>query len=515
MQVSAAVTKSAGVEAALIAMGSELNLGLLDGLGFPGPRGAGPNDLVVAIRAGDATSLAGALAVLADALTARPPASADPSWRQNPRTVSAAARAAGPGLALISVPGQHAFTEAMDALEAGCDVMIFSDNVPVEQEVILKDRAAGAGLLVMGPDCGTAVVGGIGLGFSHTLARGPVGLVAASGTGAQQILCLLDAADTGVSAVLGVGGRDLSAAVGGRSARGALDALDDDPATELILVVSKPPAPAVAAGLRAYSERLATPVRFAFTGLGEPDLTAATEEVLRALGKPAPRWPRWTGPGRRSCPGALRGLFAGGTLCDEAMVIASERLGPIRSNIPLRPEWRLSSEVLVGSGGPGGLTGSEGSEGSGGSGWRIGPEWPASSGRPEGLKDSEGLSGPDGGHTMIDFGDDELTAGRPHPMIDQSLRIERFAAEARDPAAGVILLDVVLGHGAHPDPAGQLAPAIATAGDVPVVVSLIGARSDPQGRDGQASALREAGAQVFASNAQAARFACDLIGSGS
>jgi len=116
---------------------------------------------------------------------------------------------------------------------------------------------------------------------------------------------------------------------------------------------------------------------------------------------------------------------------------------------------------------------------------------------------------------MIDFGDDELTAGRPHPMIDQSLRIERFAAEARDPATGVILLDVVLGHGAHPDPAGQLAPAIATAGDVPVVVSLIGARSDPQGRDGQASALREAGAQVFASNAQAARFACDLIRSGS
>src|SRR5262249_49109639 len=158
-----------------------------------------------------------------------------------------------PALALISVPGQHAFTEAMDALDAGCDVMIFSDNVPVEQEIILKDHAAGKGLLVMGPDCGTAVVAGIGLGFSHTLARGPGGLVAASGTGAQQILCLLDAAGTGVSAVLGVGGRDLSGAVGGRSARAALDALDDDPATGLILVVSKPPAPGVAAGLRAYT----------------------------------------------------------------------------------------------------------------------------------------------------------------------------------------------------------------------------------------------------------------------
>ena len=158
-------------------------------------------------------------------------------------------RASGPGLALISVPGRYAFAEAMDALDAGCDVMIFSDNVPVEQEIMLKDIAAQRDLIVMGPDCGTAIVGGIGLGFSHTLAAGPVGLVAASGTGAQQVLCLLDYAGAGVSAALGVGGRDLSAAVGGRSARAALAALDADPGTELIIVVSKPPAAEVASAV--------------------------------------------------------------------------------------------------------------------------------------------------------------------------------------------------------------------------------------------------------------------------
>ncbi len=470
MQVSAEVRKTEGVEAALVAMGSELNLGLLAGLGFARPPAAGPNDLLVAIRASDADCLARALAVVSGALNAPPPSVGGPPAQQFPRTAGMAARLAGPGLALISVPGQHAFTEAMDALQAGCDVMIFSDNVPVEQEIVLKDYAAGRGLLVMGPDCGTAVVGGIGLGFSHTLAAGPVGLVAASGTGAQQVLCLLDAAGVGVRAALGVGGRDLSQAVGGRSARSALAALDADPATELIVVVSKPPAPAVAARLRGYAGRLATPVRFAFTGLGEPDLTAATEDVLRAAGKQVRRWPSWAGPSGPPRPGELRGLFAGGTLCDEAMVIASERLGPIRSNIPLRPEWRLD------------------------------------------------VRRPVSGHAMIDFGGDEFTAGRPHPMIDQSLRIESLAAAARDPAAAVILLDVVLGHGAHADPAAELAPAIAAARagrDLHVVVSLIGARSDPQGLAGQAEALRGAGAHVFASNAHAARFACDLIASGS
>jgi FdrA protein len=377
------------------------------------------------------------------------------------------------------VPGQHAFVEAMDALDSGCDVMIFSDNVPVDQEIWLKDRAAERGLLVMGPDCGTAIVGGVGLGFSHSLPRGPIGLAAASGTGAQQVICLLDAAGCGVSAVLGVGGRDMSAAVGGRSARAALAALDADPETELIVLLSKPPAPEVAADLQTYAASLTTPVQLALIGPGQPDLTEAAEAALRAIGREVPVWPRW-GPGGGEAPavpgggtGALRGLFAGGTLCDEAMVIAAGRLGPVYSNIPLRPEWRLE---------PGG-----------------------------------GQAGQDTAkHIMIDFGDDELTAGRPHPMIDQRLRLGRLAAEAADPATAVIMLDVVLGHGAHPDPASELAPAIAAvlgrrAGNLTIAVSLIGARSDPQGLTAQADALAEVGAHVFASNSAAARFACDHI----
>src|SRR5215472_14846922 len=505
MAVSARAQSVAVVQVALVAMGTELNLSLLAELGFAAPSGVGPNDQIVAVRADDDDSLAAALVVVDQALTdgeeagdvgsgADAGAAADRagSAGQQPRTTSRAVRRAGPGIALISVPGKYAFAEALDALDAGCDVMIFSDNVPVEHEIALKEIAAGRGLLVMGPDCGTAIVGGVGLGFSHSVPQGPVGIVAASGTGAQQVVCLLDAAGVGVSAVLGIGGRDLSAAVGGRSARAALAALDADPATELILVISKPPGAAVGGELRSRATALATAVQFALIGDGEPDLTAATGAVLRATGHAVPGWPRWI-PARAPMPRrdgncGLRGLFAGGTLCEEAAVIASNRLGAIYSNVPLRDEWRID------------------------------PLAPSAAGPRIDRAGAAGEPTPAPRHVLIDFGDDELTAGRPHPMIDQRLRLSRLAAEAADPATAVVMLDVVLGHGAHPDPASELAPAIGAAmasragrDSVAVVVSLIGTSSDPQGRDDQAAALAAAGAHVFASNAEAARFACDLI----
>ncbi len=476
MRVSADVRQADGVQAALVAMATELNLDLLQAMGFRSPPGARADHLLIAVRATDDRALSGALVAVDAALSAAPADGPDGGQPLLPRTTAAAVRSRGPGLALISVPGRYAFAEAMDALDAGCDVMIFSDNVPVEQEITLKDIAAQRGLIVMGPDCGTAIVGGIGLGFSHTLAAGPVGLVAASGTGAQQVLCLLDYAGAGVSAAVGVGGRDLSAAVGGRSARTALTALDADPGTELIVVVSKPPAAEVAARLREFADGLATPVQFALIGPGEPDLTAATETALRTLGLAVPNWPSWPGRTAPTQPaGALRGLFAGGTLCDEAMVIATERLGPIWSNTPLRPDLLVPPRAQ-----------------------------PVPAAATTATR-----------HIMIDFGDDELTTGRAHPMIDQSLRLERLAAEAADPDVAVVLLDVVLGHAAHPDPAAELGPAIAAArtrGDLTVVVSLIGAASDPQDPVRQAAALQAAGAHVFASNATAARFACDLAG---
>ena len=472
MQVSRAVGSEPGVERALVAMATELNLELLAGMGFPPAGDATPNDLMIAITAADDDALARARQRLETELSGSGAPAAGGFGSAPPhRTIGSAVRAAGATLALISTPGRYAYVDAVDALDAGASVLLFSDNVPVSQEIRLKETARQRGLLVMGPDCGTAVVGGVGLGFANVVRPGPVGLVAASGTGAQQVMCLLDAAGVGVSHCLGVGGRDLSEAVGAASTLTALDALDADPATELIVVVSKPPAPQVAEKVRAHAVALPTPVVFALLGEGLPDLTEAVEHALAALDVvPLDRWPAWPPAGWIGTPppgGHLRGLFSGGTLCDEAMVIAADELGEIRSNIPLRPEWSLPADLRT------------------------------------------------NGHAMIDFGDDRLTQGRPHPMIDGALRAERLAVEAADSSCAVVLLDVVLGHGAHPDPAAELAPAIVDARaraaadgrDLAVVVSLCGTASDPQGLDRQAGALASAGAAVFLSNAAAARYA--------
>ncbi len=478
MQASRALAALDGVAAAQVAMATPLNVDVLLGMGFDLPDGVGPGDLVVAVRVHDPSSVEAALAALDEALAPRGAGSSTSTLDEPPRTTAAALRRSPAPVVVVSVPGPSALPEAMDAVTAGASVMVFSDNVPISDEIALKDAAAAHDVLVMGPDCGTAVVGGVGLGFAGVVSPGPVSLVAASGTGAQHLMSLLDHAGVGVRHCLGLGGRDLSSAVGGRSARQALRALAQDDGTDLVVVVSKPADPAVLAQLEALAAELGTPVEWATLGAGRPDLTSAAERVLGRLGTPAPTWPVWPAdePQPRSPGRALRGLFCGGTLCDEAMVVAGAALGPVLSNIPLDAAHRLD----VGGDGR----------------WDAGNR-----------------------HAMVDFGDDQLTSGRAHPMIDPSLRDERLAVEAADARVGAVLLDVVLGHGSHPDPASTLAPAVQAARrtarddgrDLGVVVSLTGTRGDPQGLDGQAQALSRAGAQVHLSNASAARAAAALV----
>jgi FdrA protein len=472
LQVSRAIQTAPGVVTAQVAMATGLNLEVLEGMGFAVPDSS-PNDMVVALRLDDDAEVATALAAVDAALVPTRPSSGDTSVAPH-RTTGAALRSSGPGaLVLVSVPGASATVEAMDALEAGHDVMIFSDNVPVAEEVALKHYAASRGALVMGPDCGTAVIDGVGLGFANAVRPGRIGIVAASGTGCQQLLALLHHAGAtldgvGVRDALGVGGRDLSAAVGGLATREALRRLDTDPEVDLVVIVSKPPAPEVAEALGRDAAALATPVELGLLGRGQRDLTAVAEAVLARLGHDAPAWPVAGADNTGAATGPLlRGLFVGGTLCDESMLMATEALGPIRSNIPLADDLALAPDEL--------------------------------------LVDD---------HSMVDFGDDALTQGRAHPMIDPTLRNEQLARAAADPATGVILLDLVLGHGAEPDPAAMLAPAISAARAdraIPVIVSLVGTDLDPQGLAAQRDALVAAGAEVHLSNAAATRRALDLL----
>jgi FdrA protein len=495
LSVSRTVAAVDGIEAAQVAMATPLNLDVLQGMGFDLPELA-PDDLVIALRfpagldeAGVDTARSAALAAMEAAMTRRDePGEA----QQEPaRTTGLALQRKESPLVFVSTPGASAGAEAWDALQAGSSVMLFSDNVSLDTEIALKQEAARRGLLVMGPDCGTAVVGGVGLGFANVVRPGPVSLVAASGTGAQQLLALLDAAGVGVRHCLGLGGRDLSADVGGLAAEQALRTLAQDEGTELVVLVSKPADSGVVSKLEQLAASLGLAVEWAVLGADSPDLTLAAERVCERLGVQVPVWPTWPptpSPGDHAIPvqgtGAtdalLRGLFAGGTLCDEAMALAAAELGPVASNIPLDASW---------------------------------PKLDASG--PSALKGALATAG----HAFVDLGDDTMTVGRAHPMIDPSLRLEAIEEAAQDARVRVILLDVVLGHGAHDDPAGVHAPVIRAAIDraandgrtLDVVVSLTATAGDPQGRDASAETLAKAGAAVHLSNAEATRAAVALI----
>jgi FdrA protein len=413
MAASARMLAIDGVDAAMAAMATPLNLDVIRRSGLWDDTtlaGAGPHDLVLAARGADPEA---AIRAGAGTLEERTPPPATAGSAPPPRTVRAAARQlAGANLAVVSVPGEHAAWACWDALRAGLHVFCFSDNVPVADEIRLKDEALRRGLLLMGPDCGTAILDGVGLGFWNEVPRGRVGIVGASGTGTQQLCCLLAHQGVGISQAIGVGGRDLSPEVGGRMAREAIRRLDEDSETDVIVVVSKP----AAAELRARK-----PLVAALLGPGV-DLT---EVALRVGGGSLP-----AGPEPLDWGGAVEGIFSGGTLRDEAALI-----------------W-------------------------------------AGDGTPSRF-------------AAIDYGAGEHTLGRPHPMIDQRVRLEAIRR-----APGMVYLDVVLGHGAHPDPAAELAPALEGR---PAVVALVGTEADPQGLSRQRAAFEAAGARVHLSNSRAAR----------
>jgi FdrA protein len=449
------------------------------GFGAAGLAGAGANDIVLAVHAAGEEPAAAALAAGADSIFSASRKEAGAGAEAAPRTIEAAReRSPEANVAIISVPGPYAALEAHHALTAGLHVLLFSDNVPLAEEVELKQRATELGLLVMGPGAGTAVLAGTGLGFANVLRGGPVGVVAAAGTGAQEVSALLDRWGVGVSQVIGVGGRDLSAEVSGRMAAAAVRALDADPGTRAILVVSKPPDPAVARLV--LEERAATPAVAVFMGVTDMEPPSGVE-LARTLEAGAIAAARLVGktpddPGQGLADSAarvaarlpehrraIRGFYSGGTLCYEAQLIISGLLGPVYSNEP--------------------------------------------------LVHANSVPAPPGSHVLLDLGAEEYTLGRPHPMIDPQSRIEILRAQASAPEVAVVLLDVVLGYGSHADPAAALAPVLAEvmADDGPQVVAyVLGSSGDPQGYARQRAALEAAGCLVTETAARAAYLAAAI-----
>jgi FdrA protein len=470
MRMSREIAALAGVDEAGLIMGTPTNKEILREAGILGPEGeqADAGDLILALRAADAGAAEAALAE-ARRLLDRPSAFGAAAAADAPRTLRAGLRELpDANLALISVAGDFAVAEARKALDLGLNVMIFSDNVPLADEVALKRAARERGLMVMGPDCGTAIIAGVPLAFANVVPRGDIGVIGASGTGIQEISCLIARAGRGVSHAIGTGGRDLRAEVGAITTLMAIDALEPDVATKHVVLVSKPPAAEVARLVLDRIARSAKPFTVCFIGAADLALPAnargaATLKAAAelALGRPLPGRP--ASLPRRARGPYVRGLFAGGTLCSEAQVVFAAAGVPVSSNVPV----------------PGAIA----------------------------------LSGAPAGHVMIDLGDNQFTRGRPHPMIEPAVRDAPLAAALADPNVGVVLLDVVLGYGAHPDPAGHLAQALRGRRDgVLIVASVTGTDADPQPRAEQVRKLEAADVIVADSNADAAALALAAVG---
>jgi succinyl-CoA synthetase alpha subunit len=492
MRVAKRLSEQKGIVQAAALMGTDKNKGLLAEIGMAGAEisGSTPSDLIVAIKADSQEALTSVLENIDQWFHVD-----QNSDRTSLVRILDEAIAVQPhsNLAVISVPGQYASREAQKALEHGLNVFLFSDNVPIESERSLKEFAREHDLIVMGPDCGTAIIGGVGIGFANVVRRGPIGVIGASGTGIQEFTTLVHLSGSGISHAIGTGSRDLSDAIGGISLLSAFDGLESDTSTKVVAILSKPPGRLALSNLILRIICCQKPVITCFLGLRE-DLPyanirfrnahtledAASIAVEIATGISLPRFNpnsidlqaliQAERVGKKFEQRYIRGLFAGGTFCYQAQQILQDAGMIVHSNVPLNGNLKL-----------------------------VDP-----------MKSYE--------HTLVDMGADEFTVGRPHPMIDSSLRCERLLSEAQDPEVAILLIDFVLGFNSSPNPTGDLVPAIAEAkrrvgnrgGSLSVVASVCGTEEDPQNLQQQVNLLKEAGVVVFPSSAQSAQF-CALL----
>ncbi len=491
MQAAKALKQQEYVIDAAYMMGTEANKDLLrkGGLLDETAGSAQPNDLIIAVKSEneDESILEQAKGLLSrssapDKISVSETTSLRGALRDHPEA----------NMAVISVAGAYAAREAREALAGGLHVLLFSDNVSLEDEIALKKFAVQRGLLLMGPGAGTAIINGVGLGFANQVPRGEIGIISAAGTGLQEVSTLLAKQGLGISQAIGTGGRDLSKAVGGLMFFAALDALQNDPETKVIVLISKPPDEEIVKKLSARVQDTTKPIIICLLG-AEPQasgrkfffidtleecalLTAAVINQTNLMvgyqieKKEIELQQRYKHLKARLSKDQkfIRALYSGGTLCYEAQVIWEYVLmDPVYSNAPFKKQYKLANSTL-----------------------------------------SEG-------HCALDLGEEEFTLGRPHPMIDNDLRIQRMKQEAADPQTAVILLDVVLGYGAHPDPAGELSEAIKQIrSQYPSVVwiaSVVGTEDDPQSLSKSTESLQDAGVIICDSNAQAARLGAFLV----
>ncbi len=482
MLIGSQIKKLDGIENAVVGMCTDYNIDSLKRLNMFNSEFSSltPNDLIICISARDEATAKSGIAEVEKRLLSKKQASGGSAELAPSTQEEASRRLPDANVVLISVPGEYAAREAEQALNAGRHVMLFSDNVSIEEELKLKSIGVEKQLLVMGPDCGTAIINGVPLAFANAVRHGNIGLVAASGTGLQEVTSTIHRLGCGISQAIGVGGRDLSEKIGGKMTLMATRALAEDPATRVIVMISKPPAEAVLNKLFAELKNVGKPVVVYFIG-ADPKLIEAQgfvaahnleDAAIKAcnISTGEQHEPEYSdslvaslASGCKMAASDLRGLYSGGTLCDEAQRILAPQIGEISSNTPVKGCSEMA-DVYKST-----------------------------------------------GHCIIDLGDDNFTRGKAHPMIDPDYRSERLVQEIADPATGLIMMDVVLGYGSHPDMASEMVTAInkgrEKSGRNPIIAACIcGTEEDPQDYQKQKAILEEAQITVFPTNVAMVKF---------
>ena len=475
-----------GIESAYAGMATASSKQTMEELGLVNDtvRTAGENDFIIAARAASREAFEAAMAQTkkdAPAVELKLTYSTvEEAVRGNPRA----------NICSIAVPGEYACEVTKQALELGLHCIVFSANVPLEQEREMKELAREKGLLCMGPDCGVANINGAAFVLSSINNRGPFGICGASGCGIQHVAAFLHEAGSGVSQTIGTGGSDLKEPVGGISMLMGIDALENDPGTQYIVLISRKPANSVLHALTARIRQCKKPVVACFMGadraaveasgaLWADDLDTCAQQALLLIDKEIPfdSDEELTALAQSAIEGMsreqkyVRGIYCGGTYCDEVMQTMQRTIGGIHSNCPLSPDLQLADpRVSV-------------------------------------------------GNTVVDSGEEEFTRGRPHPTLEPSMRLPLIAKEGEDPETAVILLDFILTPPEHIDPAGVTLPALirtmeaarARGGKIAVVCSVLGTDADLQNVSLQRQKLLDAGVYVCRSNRQAGQLAAKII----
>ena len=485
MQVRAKAMKIAGAVIAEVQMATPANIDILKELEFEVPTDAGSNDLVCGIRAENEEAAEKILKVIDGVLNHR--VESDENYTSLDEINFAET---GYNLAQISLPGEYAAKEAQKAMEYGCDVFIFSDNVSIEEERALKEYGHAHGKLVMGPDCGVGLSDGVCLGVGSIVKKGNVGIVGASGSGSQEVACVIEKCGYGVTEIIGTGGRDLAKEIGGITMMDGIRRLENDPETKVIVLVSKLADTQVMEEILAFADNMTKPVVAVFLGgnkkmyeghrvIGVMNLEEAGLKAVELL------------TGKKEHLGYsdaeleaianreieklhmnqkyFRGLFCGGTFTEESLIYFNQH------NTENQLYTNLNNRYATQ------------------------------------LEDAETSKG----HTILDLGAENFTEKAPHPVFEPSLRVDRLKKELEDPDVAVVMIDFITGPAVAEDPFSDLAAVAREANSSDRHITFIGAvcgsEEDPQNVTEMSKLLRDSGFIVTGSNYQSTKLASMMM----